>query len=223
MQHLVDEQPGRATGGGRRRQPVEDLADEFAGRCVTRQRRLAGDDHGRAPERLDPHAGPLQGGGVLLDEFEFGRRQFDPLGNEQRLDLQSAGGDRGLEPLVEDPLVERMLVDDLDSVAALDHDVPVVHLHGALAVVRHGWCGVFGLPGRRRLGDGGTGPQPAVPGLADRMPRAVAGAVGLAVEALAGSRCRPFGKDRRGRGPRRGGRWHEAGGRAVGEKPRPER
>ena len=68
---------------------------------------------------------------MLGDEFQFGGLQVDFLRNEQRLHLQIPFRHRCLQLLVQDPFVECVLIDHLDSVATLDHDVAVVHLDGA--------------------------------------------------------------------------------------------
>jgi hypothetical protein len=69
-----------------------------------------------------------------------GRGEVEPFGTEERLHLETPGGDRPLEALVEDPFVEGVLVDDFDPITAFDDKVAVVHLHRPFhAIGRHGF------------------------------------------------------------------------------------
>ena len=67
---------------------------------------------------------------MLGDEFKLGRVQVDLFRNQQRLNLQVSIRHRRLQPLVEHPFVQRVLINHLDPVATLDHDVAIVHLDG---------------------------------------------------------------------------------------------
>ena len=78
------------------------------------------------------HASAVEGLGMLRDEFQVCGLEIDLLGDEQRLHFQVPVGHGCLQPLVQDPLVERVLIDHLDPIPALDHDVAVVHLYGPL-------------------------------------------------------------------------------------------
>ena len=81
-----------------------------------------------------PPAGDDRGAGAVLEqavELHGALDVVDPLWNQQGLDLEAAPRHRGLQALVEHPLVQGMLVDHLDALDGLDDDVAVVHLHGA--------------------------------------------------------------------------------------------
>ena len=130
VEHLVDQHGGvgpRRRGG----EPVDHLADDRRRRRVAGEGRLGCHDHGGAAEGLDMHARTGQRGGMLRDELHLHWGEVDPLWNQQGLDLEAAPRHRGLQALVEHPLVQGMLVDHLDALDGLDDDVAVVHLHGA--------------------------------------------------------------------------------------------
>ena len=138
-----------ATRRGGRREPVKHLADKLPGGDAASEHGLRADDHGGAAEWLDPHSRPLERGGVFLHEFEFVGGEFEPFGYEQRLHLEPACRHRGLELFVQDPFVERVLVDHLDPRGCLDDDVAVVHLHRQAVEISRSGVGV-GFPGGPR-------------------------------------------------------------------------
>ncbi len=95
---------------------------------------------------------------MITDQFQVCRPQLDALRDQQRLHLEAAACHLFTEALVEHPLVEGMLIDDLDPLRRLDHDVAAVHLHGEFRRPRVGKDGR--VSGARPGGDAVGGHPP---------------------------------------------------------------
>ncbi len=79
-------------------------------------------------ERLDNEAETLQRGGFCQHPVRIDRIEIDHLGDEQQLPCDSRRGTLALQPLVDEALMRRMLIDDDDAVLRLRHDVGAVQL-----------------------------------------------------------------------------------------------
>src|SRR5204862_1447005 len=90
--------------------------------------RIARQEDGTAAEVLDAQAQLGERFPMFERAGRLVRRQLDRLGDQEPLDFQRAGPKALFQLLEEDPLVQRMLIDDQHAFPRLDDDVGVVKL-----------------------------------------------------------------------------------------------
>ncbi len=138
-------------GGGAqvRLGPFQYIANEHHGIEPGKERRKGVNGHGARPKRLrlDPEAG--ERGGQVFQQGHLRLRGLQRHRDQHPLALKRPPAQAGQQLLVEDPLVEGVLVDDLHPLLALDDEVGVVELDGPGSgeAVGHGNAGRRGFKG----------------------------------------------------------------------------
>ena len=114
-------QPARVEG-------VEDVLQQAAsGRTGQRRRHFTHQDRTRA-ERLQGEAEPVEVGCGGDEALGVLGRHLHHVGDQEALAGDAAGGALALQPLVDEALMGRVLVDEDDPVAGLGDDVGLVEL-----------------------------------------------------------------------------------------------
>ena len=115
--------------------------------------------HGIGSEGFDHQAQLGQLGGAGADAGDFRRVHIHHFGDQQRLAMDAAIGQRLLHALIDQPLMGGMLVDDDDAVSGLGHDIGFVQLRPGHAqrCIGHRLKGRVFHPYRHRHGTGHVG------------------------------------------------------------------
>ena len=121
-------------------------ADQLGHIGVAEQRRHLAHQERAFAERLDHEAQALQLGAPPENQLDLRRVELDHLGHQQSVARHPARRQRRLHPLVHQPFVGRVLIDQHQAALCLRHDIAVVQL-GARGAERVALEQRFGVSG----------------------------------------------------------------------------